>query len=264
MKTNQKKVAFITGATSGIGEAFARACAGTGHDLIITGRRREKIYSVANSIRQLYNVSVEVIIAELSDRDDLTKLAERIHAIDRLSILINNAGFAENGIFHQQDIGRQSNMIGVHINTTMELTHAALPGMVKRESGAVINVSSIGGFMPFPNNAVYSGSKAFVFYFTESISLELRDTCVKVQALCPGITVTDFHEKMGLAPREIYKTKGMMRAMSPDKVVELSFTYLKKNRPICIPGRHNRITYLLTRFLPRKLLYTLIDASFKK
>jgi len=264
MTSSQKEVAFITGATSGIGEAFARACAKTGHDLIITGRRREKIESVADTIRRRYTVSVEVIIAELSNRDTLQKVAERVRSIEGLSMLVNNAGFAENGLFHEQGIDGQKNMLSVHADATLELTHAALPGMVKRGSGAIINVSSIGGLMPFPHNAVYSGSKAFVFYFTESVGLELRGTGVKTQALCPGMTVTDFHEKMGFDPDELYKSRGMMRTMSPDEVVDISLDYLEKDRQICIPGRSNRTMFLLTRLLPRKLLYALIDASLRK
>lgn len=264
MAPHQKTVAVITGATSGIGEAFARACAAMGHDLVITGRRREKIESVADSIRRSSDAAVEVVIAELADGDDLQKLSEKVRAIDNPAILVNNAGFAENGFFHEQALDRQRAMIRVHADATMELTHAILPCMVKRKTGAIINVSSLGGLMPFPNNAVYSGSKAFVLSFTESISLELRGTCVKAQALCPGMTVTDFHEKMGFVPEEIYRTRGMMRAMSPDEVVEISLAYLKKDRPICIPGWNNRITYLLTRLLPRKSLYALISASLRK
>ena len=264
MKSDQKKTAVVTGATSGIGEAFARAFAGMGHDLVITGRRREKIESVADSIRRNHDVAIDVVIAELADRDTLLRLAEKIQAIDNLAILVNNAGFAENGMFHEQDITGQRNTLRVHADATMELTHAILPGMVKRGSGAVINVSSLGGLIPFPNNAVYSGSKAFVCYFTESIGLELRGTGVKVQALCPGMTVTDFHEKMGFEPDDLYTSKGMRRAMSPDEVVEISLAYLERNRPICIPGQNNRITYLLTRLLPRRLLYALISASLRK
>jgi short-subunit dehydrogenase len=146
----------------------------------------------------------------------------------------------------------------------MVLTHTALSGMVQRNKGAIVNVSSIGGFMPFPRNAVYSGTKAFVLSFTESIGRELKDTGVKVQALCPGMTVTDFHEKMGYDPDELYASQGMRRAMNPDEVVEISLEYLKKDKTICIPGVSNRITYLLTRFLPRRLLYMIIDASLRK
>jgi short-subunit dehydrogenase len=264
METQQRNIAVITGATSGIGEAFARACAVLGHDLIITGRRREKIDAVADSIRRRLGVAVEVVIAELADADDRSRLAEKVNALENLSILVNNAGFAENGPFFEQDLSRQRDMLRVHADATMELTHAALPGMIQTGEGAVINVSSLGGLIPFPHNAVYSGSKAFVLFFTESIHLELRGTGVKVQALCPGMTVTDFHEKMGFEPEKLYTSSGMRRAMSADEVVETSFAYLKKDRPICIPGRNNRTTYLLTRLLPRKLLYSLISSSLRK
>lgn len=264
MQEERKGIALITGATSGIGEAFAEAFANLGYDLVITGRRKEKINSVADSIRRGYKAKVEVIICELSDKRELDKLIKRVRSMDNLQVLVNNAGFAKSGSFHEEDIEPQRVMLTVHASATMELTYAALPKMVKKKKGYVINLSSIGGLLPFPGNAVYSATKAFVKFFTESIYLELKGTGVKVQALCPGMTVTDFHEKMGLDPSEIYKTKGMSKAMSPREVVKISFDYLNKDKPICIPGLNNRITHLMVRFLPRKILYRIIASSFRK
>jgi short-subunit dehydrogenase len=187
-----------------------------------------------------------------------------VGSIDNLEVLVNNAGFAKIGTFIETDIKIHRNMLMVHSNATMELTHAALPTMIKNKKGSIINLSSIGGFMPFPGNAIYSGTKAFVSFFTESIHLELSGTGVRVQALCPGMTITDFHEKMGLDPKELYKTKGMSKSMSPDEVVKISLSYLEKDRPICVPGLNNRITHLMIRFLPRKILYKLIVSSLRK
>ncbi|MBN1574768.1 MAG: SDR family oxidoreductase [Deltaproteobacteria bacterium] len=264
MQEKTKGTALITGGTSGIGKAFATAFAKKGYDLVITGRRREKIESVADSIKKEHKVKVEVIICELSDKKELDKLIERVRSTDNLEILVNNAGFAVSGSFHESDIGPQREMLAVHSVATMELTYAALPKMVKNGRGYIINLSSIGGLLPFPGNSIYSATKAFVKFFTESIHLELKGTGVRVQALCPGMTVTDFHEKMGLKPSEIYETKGMSKAMSPDEVVKISLDCLKRDRPICIPGLNNRITHLMVRFMPERLMYKIIVSSLRK
>jgi len=258
MSSIQRGTALITGATSGIGEAFAEALAIRGLGLIITGRRRKEIAAVAERLRNEKGVDVEVIIGDLSDESHLNSLARRVKATKNLEVLVNNAGFAESGNFTKLSLSIHEAMLAVHAAATMRLTYAALPGMIARGRGAVINVSSIGGFIPFPGNAMYGGTKAFVRYFTESLHLELRGTGVKVQALCPGMTRTDFHWKMGLNPNEVYKSGGLMKAMTPQEVVEVSLTYLEKDDPICVPGMNNRLTFLLCRILPRRLLYRIV------
>jgi short-subunit dehydrogenase len=258
MRSDQKGVALITGATSGIGAAYAEAYAARGLDLIITGRRQKEIAAVAERLRDERGVAVEVVTGDLADESHLASLARRIRATKDLEVLVNNAGFGVDGEFVELDESVHAAMLAVHAAATMRLTYAALPGMIGRGRGTVINVSSIGGFIPFPGNAMYGGTKAFVRYFTESLHLELLGTGVKVQALCPGMTRTDFHTKMGLDREGFYQTGGLMKAMTPHEVVEVSLGHLEKDDPICVPGMNNRITFLLCRILPRRVLYRIV------
>ena len=193
----KRKTACITGATSGIGAAFAKRFAEQGYDLIITGRRKEKIESLSNALSTENEIDVEVVILELSDDIEIALFAKKIGEMRNIEILVNNAGFAKENLFHKEIFSTYEAMLKVHNLATIQLCHAVLPNMVSNKKGIIINVSSLGAFLPLPINAVYAASKSFVKIFTESIYLELQGTGVKVQALCPGMTRTDFHEKMG-------------------------------------------------------------------
>lgn len=254
MNAVSEKTACVTGATSGIGAAFAELFARQGFSLILTGRREEKIRALADRLSVEHGVSVEVIQAELSDRKTIESLALRLAALDGLEILVNNAGFAEKGRFFEQEFPLSERMLQVHDLAVLRLTHAVLPDMMARRRGAVINVSSISAFLPFPKSAVYSASKSFLNVFTESLHYELRGTGVRVQALCPGMTRTDFHERMGFDPGRVYKDRGLMKAMTPEAVADASLACLKKNRVICFPGVNNRLLVFLIRRMPRGLL----------
>ncbi|MBN1930433.1 MAG: SDR family oxidoreductase [Desulfobacterales bacterium] len=255
MNPNEKKTACITGATSGIGAAFAGRFARQGYDLIITGRRKEKIESLSQALSQEYNIHVEVIIAELSNDKELEQLIEKISQIQNLEILVNNAGFAKQNYFHQEDLSAHEVMLKVHNLAVVKLCHAVVPNMLSKGKGNIINVSSLSAFCPFPTNAMYCATKAFINLFTESIALELKGTGVKVQALCPGMTRTDFHEKMGRDKNTYYKDSGMMKAMTPEEVVEISLQYLEKDKIICVPGINNKISRLLLKILPQAVIY---------
>jgi short-subunit dehydrogenase len=261
MHLARKGVALITGATSGIGEAFAEAFAARGHDLIITGRRKDEIEAVARRIRSGKGVGVEVIRGDLADGVFLEYLVQTVRKTNGLEVLVNNAGFGVGGGFTDQSESAHETMLAVHAGALMRLTHAALPVMIAAGTGAVINVSSLGAFLPFPGNAMYGGTKAFVSQFSESLHLELRGTGVRVQALCPGMTRTDFHSRMGLDPKDFYQTRGVMKAMTPRAVVEASLACLEKDRPICIPGANNRFIYLMCRLAPRRLLYRIVTSA---
>lgn len=245
----QHKIVFITGATSGIGATFAKKFASQGYNLIITGRREEKIKSLAHELIAKHNINVEVIIAELANDDDLELLVKKIKTTNNLEILINNAGFAKRAHFCEENFTTWENMLKVHALATMKLTHAALPGMIANQKGSIINVSSTMAYGPFPflppMHTIYTSTKAFINSFTETINLELKGTNIRVQALCPGLTITDFHERMGLNPKEIYQAKGIFKPMSAEKVVEISLKYLAKNKIICVPGFSNKLIKFL-------------------
>jgi len=264
MNSIERKTACITGATSGIGAAFAKRFAKQGYDLIITGRRKEKIESLSNTLSKENEVNVEVIIAELSDDKELDFLAEKIKKIENLEILVNNAGFAKQNLFHEEDFSTYEIMLKVHNLALIKLCHVVLPSMISKGKGLIINVSSLSAFTPFPANAVYSASKALVKLFTESIHLELQGTGVRVQALCPGMTRTDFHEKMGFNRNTIYKDKGMMKAMTPEEVVDISLQYLEKDKVLCVPGGNNKVSRFLLKVSPQALIYKFASTMMHK
>ena len=264
MNSIERKTACITGATSGIGAAFAKRFAKQGYDLIITGRRKEKIESLSNTLSKENNINVEVIIAELSDAKQLDLLTDKIKKMTNLEILVNNAGFAKENFFHEEDFSTHELMLKVHDLALIKLCHAVLPNMVSKGKGIIINVSSLLAFTPSPTNAMYSASKAFVKLFTESIYLELQGTGVKVQALCPGFTRTDFHEKMGFDKNTFYKDKGMMKAMTPEEVVGISLQYLEKDKVLCVPGGNNKLSRFLLKALPQAVIYKIASSIMHK
>ncbi|MGD9153745.1 MAG: SDR family NAD(P)-dependent oxidoreductase [Gammaproteobacteria bacterium] len=236
-------IALITGATSGIGAAFARALAKQNYNLIITGRREDKIKVLAQELMRENSINVEVIIAELANDKDLAELIKTIKKLDNLAILINNAGFTKGNKFYEEDIITYENMMKVHALATMKLTYAALPSMIANKMGTIINVSSIMSFFPYFRQSIYTATKAFVSLFTESISLDLKNTGVQVQVLCPGLTLSDLHERIGLDVRKLAKKRAWLwkPPMKAEEVVEKSLKYLQKNKVICIPGFFNKL-----------------------
>jgi uncharacterized protein len=245
LKKTQYQTALITGATSGIGAAFANALASRHYDLIITGRREDKIKALAQKLQSEYNINVEVIIIELTDDNDLALLIQKIKAHKNLNMLINNAGFGSRDHFHDGDIAFWENMLKVHTGVVMKLTHAALPNMLANKSGGIINVSSILAFFPYRQHVMYTATKAFINMFTKTIAKEIQNTGVRVQALCPGLTVTDFHTQMGMDAKNAYRSRALIKPMPPDIVVAKSLKHLAKNKTICIPGFFNKLIVTL-------------------
>jgi short-subunit dehydrogenase len=262
MGSDHVTTAVITGATSGIGAAFARHLAAQGHHLLITGRRQPQIEALAKALADQHCINVDVEIAELADDADLAHLAERVKALRSIRVLVNNAGFGVGGQeFHAVDFAAHAAMLKVHALATMRLTHAALPAMLARQGGSIINVASLAGFVPIPRHAMYSATKGFVVSFSEALAIELRGTGVRVQALCPGFIRTDFHARQGIDPTRYYRTSGPLRAMTSDKVVHASLRCLSRGDVICVPGLANRLLSAILPLLPRRLLYRLLAAA---
>jgi short-subunit dehydrogenase len=255
MAPGQRGSACITGASSGIGAAFADRFAAQGLDLILVGRRQEKLQAVADTIAARHGVEAQVVIAELAADDELARLCERVGALAQIEVLVNNAGFGAGAArFDEGDFATHEAMLKVHALATMRLTHAALPAMIANGRGSIVNVASLAGFYPFPRHVMYASTKAFVTFFSEALSLELHGTGVRVQALCPGFTRTDFHTRMGLDPAQVYRDRGLLRAMTPEEVVDASLRGLARDEVICVPGFNNRLAALLPRLVPRRLL----------
>jgi short-subunit dehydrogenase len=248
-----RKIALITGATSGIGKAFAHEFARQGYDLIITGRRRALIEMTAEQLHAFYGVQVRVIIADLRNVADVNRLLAVIENEDRIEALVNNAGYGLTRLFHDDTLQSQMEMLDVHVNAPIMFIHKVLPGMISRNRGIIINVSSLAAYMPTHTNVMYSSSKAFFINFSESLTMELkRYDGIKIQCLCPGYTRTDFHKRRQITELGI---KSRILGLEPSKVVKYSFKCLRKGRVVCIPGFMNRVIMYLLPLLPRPVYY---------
>lgn len=153
-------------------------------------------------------------------------------------------------------------MINLHVICSIKLIHSILPNMIDKKDGTIINLSSQSAFLVLPKNATYSGTKAFLNSFSESIYLEVKDSGVKVQALCPGFVISDFHEKMGSAKAN-HKNKGIIRWMAAEKVVDISLEQLKKGKVICKPGFFENLGMNLLNFLPKRIYYKIVTNFYK-
>jgi len=246
-----RPVAVVTGASSGIGAAFAQELAGSGYDLILVARRRERLDELANALAETEAVNVETMVADLTRDSDVNCVAERLRAEERLEMLVNNAGFGTTGFFFEADPQGQENMHRLHVLATVILARAALGPMVRRDRGAIINVSSVAAFIPSGANVSYNSTKAWMNIFTESINLELRaiSSRVRVQALCPGFTVTEFHQKLGIDRNRIFPNSGFW--MPAGKVVRDSLAALKKGDWLVVPGWRYKLLVFGLRHLPR-------------
>lgn len=228
---NNRPRALITGASSGLGLAFAERLADDGYDLTIVARRRERLDALATRLRTKGG-AVEVVPADLADRTALLAIEKRL-AADAPELLVNNAGFGGYGPFIEADPDLLDQQIAVHITALTRLTRAALPGMVARGSGAIINVSSSFAFsagikMPTRKRANYAATKAFINTFTELLSHEVEGTGVRVQSLCPGVVRTEFHDHVGGRPEGV-------PVFDPADVVAASLAGLALGEVICVP-----------------------------
>ncbi len=238
--------AVITGASAGIGTTFARKLAARGYDLVLTARRDDRLKSLASELQTRHGINATAFCADLTVPDDVGALANEIENLDSLAMLVNNAGFGTTGHFVDSDIARQVDMLNVHVTASIRLTHAALPGMISRKQGDIINVSSISGFLPSAGSVTYASTKAYLNCFSEALHAELRGTGVRIQALCPGFTYTEFHDSPEL---EDFTRDQVPKAlwMSSEAVVEKSLADIHKNKVISIPGFKNRVLVALLR-----------------
>jgi short-subunit dehydrogenase len=248
----ERRRALVTGATSGIGEAYAHALAGRGYDLLLTGRRRSLIDQVARRLEERFQVRAEVANVELSDAGALAGLVERTRQGGPIDVLVNNAGFTTKGLYHCLDVTEQENMVRVHVIAMMRLTHAVLPGMLERRTGAIINVASIQAVTPLSLSTTYSAAKAFMKNFSLCLHSEVRNSGVKVQCVLPGFTRTDLGRTIGV-DMNAKEDSGMVRWMSPVEVVRVSLRDLEKNRAVSVPGARNRFLHAVAKALPDRL-----------
>ncbi len=230
--------ALITGASAGIGAAFAERLARDKYDLILVARRRARLEALATQLQQKHSIKVEVLAADLTKPDELKSVEQRAAQDPPVTLLINNAGFGGYMPFAQLDPDRAEELIQLHVLAVTRLTRAVVGGMVSRGRGSIINVSSrlaFSGSMPsppLPKRATYAASKAYINTFTQILAQELAGTGVRVQALCPGLVRTEFHDGMNLDFSQF--PPGMV--MMPEAVAAASLECLERGDVFCLPG----------------------------
>lgn len=243
---NSGPLALVTGASSGIGAVFARKLAARGFRLILVARRQDRLEAIARELGD-----TEIIAADLAEDGGLKLVEDRIVASPDLELLVNNAGFGSMGRFFEIPVDSQDRMHRLHVIATVRLTHAALLGMVKRGKGGVINVSSVAGFGQNPGSISYGATKAWMNSFSDGLDMELRTarSPVRVQALCPGFTMTEFQDVIGMDRGRI--PAGLW--MRAEDVVEQSLSGLESGKLFVIPGLFYKVISRVMGWTPRSL-----------
>ncbi len=248
------KTAIITGASSGIGAEYTRQLAQMNCDLILVARRKEKLEALVEELVQKYGINrskIDIFVADLSVQEDIMRLSKYIESKPDLDLLINNAGFGIDETFPVKDLKRQMDMITVHVTATVQLTNSALLGMIQRKHGYIINVSSVAAFYPMPGNITYSSTKCYLTYFSEGIQNEILGNGIYIQALCPGFTVTEFHQNL---QRDRYRPPRLLWMQSQD-VVNESLKSLESGKVIIVPGIMNKVVvFLMQLYLVRIIM----------
>ena len=251
------QTALITGASSGIGEAFADVFAAEGFDLVITARREDRLRAVAARLEERYGVRVHVIVADLADPYAPAILCRQI-AVRGVTIdaLVNNAGYGIPGSYTASEWARHAALLQVMVVALSELTHCLLPPMVDRGFGRIINVASLAALVPAPaGHTLYAACKAFVVKFSESLASEASGSGVHVTAVCPGFTMSEFHDVTGTRAR-VQHLPGWLW-MDAETVARKGFDAVMAGTPVYVTGRVNRTIAVLARYLPQRLLVAL-------
>lgn len=245
--------ALVTGATAGIGAAFARQLAARGDDLVLVARDAARLESAAAQLRS-YGVQVEVLPADLADDEGCALVEKRCAA--GIDVLVNNAGLGTKGAFHEVAVEDEEHLLRLNVRAVMRLTHAALAPMVARGSGAVVNVSSVAGFTPGARSATYSASKAWVTNFSESLHLQYAPQGVRVLALCPGFTRTEFHSR---AEMDVSGIPDRMW-LDADDVVRAALCDLAKGKSLSVPGAQYKAIVAASRVVPTSVRSRVVRA----
>jgi short-subunit dehydrogenase len=243
-----KTLIAITGASSGIGAAFARRLAPE-HDLLLIARRQDKLEALASELSTSCGCHAETLVADLASEHDTQQLARRLASDPQLVLLINNAGFGTKGRFWEASLESQEQMHKLHVMATVRLTHAALENLTARNTGGIINVASVASFLRSQGSVSYCATKSWMTVFTEGLYLELKaaGSRVKVQALCPGFTYSEFHEAMGANRSHL---AGSSLWYSAEFVVDASLDGMRRGKLIVIPGWRYRLVTALVSKLP--------------
>ncbi|GLW68004.1 dehydrogenase [Kitasatospora phosalacinea] len=236
--------ALITGATAGIGAAYANRLARDGRDLVLVARDTERLAAAAAELSGRYGVRVETLTADLATETGIETVEDRLRDPARpVDLLVNNAGFGHRGTYLDVPVQDELDMLKVHVEAVLRLTTAAVPGMRERGFGAIVNVASVAAFLP---RGTYGATKAWVVNFTLGIARDLAGSGVRLQVLCPGFTRTEFHQRAGMGTSSI-PSWGWLTA---DRVVDDSLRDLARNRPLCVPSKRYKAAVAAARLLP--------------
>ena len=241
-----KSWALVTGATSGIGESFTRLLANNGYNVVLVARDLPRLHERASGLESEYGIETVVVQADLSSDEGCTVIENYI-ADNEIDVLINNAGFGINKAFTVSALEVEQNLLDVLVRAPMRLMHVALPGMKVRDRGIIINVSSVAGFTA---GGTYSASKSYLTVLSESLNTELRGTKVKISALCPGFTRTEFHQRGRMS------MKGLPSFMwlNADALVAKSWSDALIGKAISVPGWQYQLLTFVMRFAPRPMV----------
>jgi len=255
--------ALITGASSGIGYAFAQALARRGMNLILVSRSEDKLTALAQTVMDQWNIDAQVIIQDLTEPDAAIKVADAVSAKGlTVDMLVNNAGFGDYGAFSDRPRQRHLDMIQLNIAALVDLTYQFLPGMQQRRSGTIINIASIAGFQSMPYLSVYAATKAFVLSFTEALWAENKPYNIRVMVSCPGPTETSFFKEAQFP--ESMRSVSPRQVAQPETIVQDVLDELESETPTIVSGGFvNNIVVNLSRFLPRPTLVNVIADQFR-
>ncbi len=253
--------ALVTGASSGLGEEFARQLAHRGCNLVLTGRSREKLETLASDLARINGVATRVVTADLAQPGGAEQLAL---IVDDLGVtidhLINNAGFGAAGAFAESEAARQAGMVRVNVESVVCLSRHFLPGMVSRNRGGIINIGSTAAYQPTPYMATYGASKAFVVSFSAALSSELEKTDVRVLACCPGFVPTGFQSAAGMPDGSVLK----LAKLEPNAVVQSTLEAYASGRVVYVPGKVNSMQTTLSKMLPRAVVVRAARYTMRK
>lgn len=253
------KTVLITGASYGIGGAFARRLAADGANLILTARSRNRLEALAEELRTRHNISVKVIESDLAEPAAAEALFQKTEGQGvQVDLLINNAGFGLVGDFPDLPLARQLEMIQVNISALVALSHLFVQPMLQRQSGAILNLASTASFQGVPYFSVYAATKAFILNFSEGLWGECQPSGVRVLALCPGATETHFQAVAGTENHS-----RPVKMQTPDEVVEVGLHALAENRIVAVSGFNNRAMVFAERFLPRSSVTSLASKLYR-
>lgn len=253
--------AVITGATEGIGRALAEEFAREGHALLLIARDEAKLAATARELASTYSVAVKILASDLSTEEGCAGVEEALkrHGL-YADTLVNNAAIMAAGFLQDQDLARLRKIVDLDVRTVVDLTRRFLPGMIARQSGGVLNVASVEGFVPVPYQATYAAAKAFVLSFSRALSYETMYTGVRISALAPGTTATGLHAKAG-AENSRYVT--LLPVMSAEELARFAYRKFKRGKKVIVPGWFNRLLVVARRFVPDILLLPFVGLLFR-